>query len=98
MIKKLTSVIAIIFKNMGRNHPTIYAKYEWISPPEPKKSDHRCPKSTILSSKSDRRGLKIPEAQNRLPEASTRFFFFSRIAANLPRSFVNYGEKWKNNE
>ena len=47
MIKKLTSVIAIIFKNMGRNHPTIYAKYEWISPPEPKKSDHRCPKSTI---------------------------------------------------
>ena len=44
MIKKLTSVIAIIFKNMGRNHPTIYAKYEWISPPEPKKIRSQMPK------------------------------------------------------
>ena len=99
MIKKLTSVIAIIFKNMGRNHPTIYAKYEWISPPEPKKSDHRCPKSTILSSKSDRRGLKIPEAQNRLPEASTRFFFSAGLPLIYPvlLSIMEKSEKIMNN-
>ena len=65
---KLVSLL-LFFKNMSLIGPTLYAKCEWISFPEPKDIGSQRPKIDFLSSKFTHQGLKsTPSVLNSTPK------------------------------